>query len=186
MKFYYLLLFGIIIFFQSCDNEQETEQEKYFMTAEINGVEWECESGRAWFQLDYRHDLGYHATHIYSDSDIPLNGIYYHISIGHRYYPQLGKIYFNATKDEVPYENGAYAVLSGWLDKNKDNYYNTLSTNGFVEITEINRYSMKGIFEFESSSYYHPEYGKYIVRNGQFFVPLTLVSGASWDGNYKK
>jgi len=184
MKFYYLLLFSTIIFFQSCDNEQETVQEKYFMTAEINGVEWKAE--RAWFQLDFLHDIGYHATYIYSDSDIPLNGIYYHISIRHSYYPQLGKIFFNATKDEAPYENGASGYISGWLDKSKDNFYSTVSTSGFVEITEINRYSMKGIFEFESSSYYHPEYGKYVVKNGQFFVPLTLVAGAPWDGNYKK
>lgn len=45
---------------------------------------------------------------------------------------------------------------------------------------------MKGNFEFDASNYYHPEYGSYIVKKGKFFIPLTLVMGADWNGDYKK
>jgi len=173
----------VMLIIISCSDEDKIVQEDYFMSAEINGVEWKA--GREWFQLDFLYDLGYHRTDIYGE-DESFNGINYNISIGHSYYPQLGKIYFNSKNDEVPYENGASGSISGWFDIEKNNFFTCSSTTGFIEITEINRYSMKGNFEFEASNHYHSNYGNYVVKKGKFFVPLTLVMGASWNGDYKK
>jgi hypothetical protein len=153
------------------------------MTAEINGMKWSAE--REWFQLDYMHDLGYHATDIFSDTEILTNGVYYSISIHHSYYPQKGRIYFNNTDTGASHENGASASIHGWLKPTKDDFYSISSISGFVEITEIKRSSMKGYFEFDATSPYYPELGTVRVTKGTFFVPLTLV-GSGWDGKYKE
>lgn len=182
-KMLLVIVLASLLFISCDDNDCKIGQEKYFMTAEINGVEWKAE--REWFQLDFLHSLGYHRTDIYGET-LSSRVIYYNINLDHSYYPQLGKVYFNNTGAEVPFQNGASACIWGWLDAQKNNFYSCHSTSGFVEITEINRYSMKGNFEFEASNNYHPEYGSYVVKKGKFFIPLNLVIGASWDGDYKK
>jgi hypothetical protein len=60
----------------------------------------------------------------------------------------------------------------------------TYSINGFIDITGLTKTSIAGSFEFVSvnTPQGSPLVDTISVQNGQFYVPITLVSGMPLEG----
>ena len=156
------------------------------MSATINGFVWEADKDYAWAQLEYNFNAAEHDVEIYSQNSKPLDdGIRYQIELYINYPPAKGLYNFNNVGPEKVHANNAAADVHGWMRNGMDDFFVSYSIDGHVEITEITKEFIKGNFEYNSvtAKDSNSNFSDTIrVKNGKFFIPITVVSGKKWDG----
>jgi hypothetical protein len=182
-KILVVLLF--VLTFNSCKKTDNSVPD-YFMTAQINGMSWSADKDYGVAQLDYNYDAQAHFLWIWSQTYNPLaNAIRYQIGIHVNNPVSKGKYYFNNNGIEMNAIGGVSGSVYGWKKNSTDDYFSGHSINGFVEITNLTKKDISGVFEFtavtEKSS---TDLGNetIFITNGKFHVPINGVTGKEWDG----
>jgi hypothetical protein len=161
----------------------------YYMTAQINDMDWSADKGFAAARLDY-NDIGQaHYLSVLSQTDFPLaDSIRYQLYIYIKHPVAKGRFYFNIGRAyELPIGGVAGTVRCWKMDqKNKDSFqYLGTSINGYVEITDLTKTEVGGVFEYTAVTLpdtFHSGNDTIVVKSGKFHVPINLVSGRSWPG----
>ena len=177
-KILVVLLF--VLTFNSCE-ETDNSVPDYSMTAQINGMSWSADKDNEVAQLDYNYDANAHFLWIRSQTFNPLpNGIRYQIDIYVFKPVSIGKFYFNYNGVEM----NAIGGVNGWKKNSIDDYFIGHSINGFVEITDLTRNDISGVFEFTAvTEKTSSDLGNdtIFIADGKFYVPI-IVTGKEWYG----
>lgn len=180
-----LAIFLFALTFYSCE-ETDNSQPDYFMTAQVNSMSWSADKNYGVAQLDYNFDAQEHFFWIWSQTYEPLpNGIRYQIDISVNNPVSLGRYYFNNNGSEMNAIGGVFGGIHGWKINSTDDYFTGHSINGFIEVTDLTKKDLGGVFEFiavtdKSSS--HLGNDTISVANGKFYVPINGVAGKEWSG----
>ena len=178
-------VFLFFLLLSSC-GEADDSVPDYFMTAQVNGMNWSADKNYGVAQLDYNFHANAHYLWVWSQTYNPLpNGIRYQIDILVNNPVSKGKFYFNNNGGEMNEIGGVYGGVHGWRKNSVDDYFSGHSINGFIEITDLTKRDISGVFEFTAvTGKSSTDLGNdtIFVADGNFHVPITSVTGKPWGG----
>ncbi|MDJ1470278.1 hypothetical protein [Xanthocytophaga flava] len=180
-----ILFIGLLAcIFISCS--KELERPNYYMRAQINDMDWSADRNYGVAQLDYDYTANAHYLSIWSQTENPLiDGIRYQISISVNLPVAKGVYFFNNNGSIMAANGGVSGAVNGWKRNGTEDYFIGHSINGHIDITSLSKDNVGGKFEFvavipKSSSLGGND--SIVIKNGEFLVPINLVSGKAWEG----